>query len=94
MLFAVGYQKIPVMLRPIHVVRFVVLSSTFFLVTHKKDEPRRVYVQSSYWLHAYSIPRHGCHHIFASGITLLQITLYLSYSEHNNKGSEVMCLLL
>ncbi len=33
MLFAVGYQKIPILLRPIHVVRFVVLSSTFFLVT-------------------------------------------------------------
>jgi hypothetical protein len=53
-----------------------------------------VYVQSSPWLHAYSIPRHGCHHIFASGITLLQTTLYLSYSEHDNKGSEVMCFLL
>jgi hypothetical protein len=45
----------------------------------KKDEPPWVYVQSSHWLHAYSIPRHGCHHIFASGITLLQTTLYLSY---------------
>jgi hypothetical protein len=57
----------------------------------KKDESLWVYVQSSHWLHAYSIPRHGCHHIFASGMTLLQTTLYLNYSEHDNKGSKVMC---
>ncbi len=47
-----------------------------------------------WWLLVHCSPRHGCHHIFASDITLLQTTLYLSYSEHDNKGSEVMCFLL
>jgi len=39
------------------------------LSKRKKDEPSWVYVQSTHRLHAYSIPRHGCHHFCASGNT-------------------------
>jgi hypothetical protein len=43
-----------------------------------KDEPSWVYIQSSHWLHIYSIPKEVDTNFFALANTLLQSTPYLS----------------
>jgi hypothetical protein len=38
----------------------------------KKDDPSRVHVQPSRWLHAISIPKTGCHHTWPELILLFK----------------------
>jgi hypothetical protein len=59
----------------------------------KKDEPSWVYVWLSHWLHAYSIPRHGCHY-FLGLIPIPQITPYLLKFQHgtnNVSACDLIC---
>jgi hypothetical protein len=51
----------------------------------KKDEPSWVYVWLSHWLHAYSIPGHGCHY-FLGLIPIPQITPYLLKFQHGTNN--------
>jgi hypothetical protein len=51
----------------------------------RKMKPSWLYVWLSHWLHAYSIPRHGCHY-FLGRIPSPQITPYLLKFQHRTNN--------